>query len=73
MLLTPNRMLVEMGPTCFDVRFFVGLSVVVLLLLLLLLRTSAVLRTRGDPNRGVSLAHKGLRNPLGEIGVVHAL
>ena len=66
-------MLVEMGPTCFDVRFFVGLSVVVLPLLLLLLHTSAALRTRGDPNRGVFLARKGLRNPPEEIDVVHAL
>ena len=42
-VLLPSLRLVEMDPTCFGVRFFVGLCVVALLLLLLLLRTSAVL------------------------------
>ena len=72
MLLLSLR-LVEMGPTCFGVRFFVRLCVVALLLLLLLLHTSVDLRTIRDPNCDVSLARRGLRNLRGEIGVVHAL
>ena len=72
MLLLSLR-LVEMGPTCFGVRFFVGSCVFALLLLLSLLRTSVVLRTIGDPNRGVFLARRELRSLRGEIGVVHAL
>ena len=65
--------LVEMGPTYFGVRFFVGLFVVALLLLLLLLRTAVVLRRIIDPSHGESLVRRGLRNPLGEIGVVRTL
>ena len=72
-MLLPSLRLVEMDPTCFGVRFFVGLCVIALLLLLLLLRTSDVLRTIGDPSRGVSLARRGLRNLREGIGVVHAL
>ena len=72
MLLLSLR-LVEMGPTCFDVRFFVGLCVVALLLLLSLLRTSVVLRTIRDPSHDVFLVRKELRSLLEEIVVVHAL
>ena len=63
-------MLVEMGPTCFGVRFFVGWSVVALPLLLFLLRTSAALQTIGDPNHDVFLARRGLRSLREETGVV---
>ena len=38
---SPSRMLVEMGPTYFDVRFFVRLIVVILLLQLSLPRIFA--------------------------------
>ena len=69
----PSPWRAVMGPTYLDVRVFVERFVVALLLQLLLPRTFVVLRTRGDPNRGVSLTCRGLRNPLGEIGVVHAL
>ena len=71
-MLLRSLMLVGMGPTCFGVRFFVGLFVVALLLLPLLLRTSAVLQTIGDPNHDASLVRRGLRNRL-VIGVVRAL
>ena len=47
--------LAGMGPTCFGVRLFVELSVIVLLLLLLLLHIFAALRMKGDPNLGVFL------------------
>ena len=66
-------MLVEMGPTCFGVRFFVGCFVVALLLLLLLLRTAVVLQKKGDPSRGVFLARRELCNQQGEIVVVRVL
>ena len=62
-----------MGPTCFDVRFFDGLSVVDLPLLFLLLHTSVVLRAKGDPSHGVFLVRKELRNRRGEIVVVCVL
>ena len=58
-----------MGPTCFDVRFFVGFSVFDLPLLPLLLRTSVVLRTKEDPSHGVFLVRKELRSRLGVSGV----
>ena len=63
-------MLVETGPPCFGVRFFVGRSVVALPLLLLLLRTSAALQMIGDPNHDVSLVRRGLRNQREGIGVM---
>ena len=62
-----------MGLTYFDVRFFVGFSVVDLPLLLLLLRTSVVLRMKGGPSHSVFLVCKELCNRLGEIVVVRAL
>ena len=51
-----------MGPTYFDVRFFVELPVIVLLLLLLLLRIFAVLQMKGDPSLNVFLVRKELRS-----------
>ena len=63
-------MLVEMGPTYFGVRFFVGLFFVVLPPLLLILRTSVALQTIGDPNHDVFLVRKELRNRREVIGVV---
>ena len=72
-MLLPSLKLAVMGLTYFGVRFFVELFFIALLLQLLLLRTSVVLRTKGDPSRDVFLVRKELRNPLGEIGVVHAL
>ena len=62
-----------MGPTYFDVRFFVGFFVIDLPLLPLLLRTSVVPRMKGDPSHGVFLVRKELRNRLGEIVVVRVL
>ena len=67
-----SLMLVEMGPTCWCVMSFVGLSVVALPPLLLILHTAAVLRMIRDPNHDVSLVRRGLRNQLA-IGVVHTL
>ena len=70
-VLLPNLMLVEMGLTCFGVRFFVGLYVIALLLLLLPLRISAVLQTIGDPSHDVFLVRREPHSQLEEIGVVH--
>ena len=72
-MLLPSLRLVEMGPTCFGVRFFVELSVVDLLLLLLLRCTSVVLQTKGDPSHNVFLVRKELRNQWEGIVVVRAL
>ena len=72
-MLPLSQRLVGMGPTYWCERFFVGQSCVALLLQLLLLRTSVVLRTKGDPSRGVFLVRKELRNQLGGIVVVHTL
>ena len=58
-----------MGPTCFDVRFFVELPVVVLLLLLFVLHISAVLRMKGDPSPDVFLVCKELRSRWEGFGV----
>ena len=66
-------MLVEMGPTYFGVRFFVGQSFVVLPLLLWLLRTSVALQMIIDPNPDVSLACREPRNRQEGIGVVLSL
>ena len=51
-----------MDLTYFDVRFFVGLSVIAQLLLLLLLHTSADLRMIGGPTLDVFLVRKELRS-----------
>ena len=72
-MLLLSLMLVEMGPTCFGVRFFVELFVVALLLLLWFLRISAALRTIGDPNLDVFLARRELRNQWGAIVFGHTL
>ena len=72
-MLFPSLRLVEMGPTCFGVRFFVGFFVVALLLLPLLLHISAVLRRIVDPSHDVFLVRKELRNRLGEIVIMRVL
>ena len=69
----PSLMLVVKGPTCFGVRSFVGFFVIDLLLLSLLLRIFVALRTIGDPNHGVFLVRRELRNRQGEIVVVCVL
>ena len=73
LVLFPSLRLAVMGPTYFGVRFFVELFFVALLLQLLLLRTSAVLRTIGDPSHDVFLVRKELRSQRVEIVVVRAL
>ena len=68
-----SLMLVEMGPTCFDVRFFVGWFFVVPPLLPSILHTSVVLQTIEDPNHDVSLARRELRNLWEVMDVVLSL
>ena len=62
-----------MGPTYFDVRFFVEQSVVALLLQLLFLRISAVPQRIRDPSLNGFLVRKGLRSRQGGIDVLRVL